>query len=53
MDNIDLTDISDFGLIPIWECALNWILLELIDEPKLNICHLHDLRATYPKHVSS
>ena len=42
-----------FGLIEIWECALNWFTMELVHELKLDIFHLCGLGATYPKHVFS
>ena len=51
VDNFDSTKLVIFGLIQIWECALNWFTMEPVHEPKLDICHLCGLGATYPKHV--
>ena len=48
MDNFDSIKLSIFGLIQIWECALNWFIVEPIDEAKLDICHLRGLGLAYP-----
>ena len=53
LNNFDSQELAIFGLIQIWECALNWFIMEPVHEPKLDICHVHDLGATYPKHVFS
>jgi hypothetical protein len=50
-DSFDSTYLAKFGLIQIWECALNWFTMELIHKLKLDIYHLHSLGATYPKNV--
>ena len=42
-----------FRLIQIWECALNWFIVEPIHKCLLNTSHLHGSGATYPKHVFS
>ena len=51
VDNFDSAKLVIFGLIQIWECALNWFTMELVHKPKLDICHLCGLGALYPKHV--
>ena len=51
MDKYDSTKLAIFGLIQIWECALDWFTVELVHERLLDICHLRSLGATYPKHV--
>ena len=45
------TYIAILGLIQMCECALNWFTMELVYKPKLDICHLCCLGATYLKHV--
>jgi hypothetical protein len=42
-----------FLLIEIWECALSYFIVQLVCKDMLDICHVHDLGATYPKHVFS
>ena len=51
MGIFDSTELAIFGLIQIWEYALNWFIVESVHEPKLDICYLCGLGATYPKHV--
>ena len=51
MNHFDWTKLAIFGLIQIWECALNWIIVELVHKHLLDNCHLHDLGATYPWQV--
>ena len=40
-----------FDLIKRWKCALNWFIVEPVHESKLDISHLHGLRAIYSTHV--
>ena len=51
VDNFDLTELVIFGLIQIWDCALNGFILEPLHECLVDICDLRGLKATYPKHV--
>ena len=51
VDDFESIQLAIFESIQIWECALNRVTMEPIQNPKLNICHLHGLGATYPKHV--
>ena len=51
VNNFDSTKLSIFGLIQIWECALNRCTIEPVHKPILDTCHLYILGATYPKHV--
>ena len=50
MDHFDLTKLVVFGLIQIWECALNWVTVEPVHEHLLDICQLHSLGTTFPEH---
>ena len=50
VDHFDLTKLAIFRLLQIWQCALNWFIMELVHKPKFDTCHLHGLGATYPKH---
>ena len=47
VNHFDSTKLAILGLIQIWECALGWFVMEPIHEPKLDICQLRNLRATY------
>ena len=51
VDKFDLLKVVIFGLIQIWECALNWFTVKSVHEPKVDICHLCGLGATYLKHI--
>ena len=51
MDNFNSVELAIFGLIQIWECALSWFTVEPVHKCQPDICHLHGLGATYPKHV--
>ena len=51
LDNFDPTKLINFEYIEIWECPLSWFIMGLVHKPKLDICHLCGLRASYPKHV--
>ena len=41
VDTFDSTWLIIFELFQIWECALNNFTVELIHEPKVDICQLH------------
>ena len=43
MDDFDSTKLTIFGLIQIWECALNWFTMKSAHKPKFDICHLYGL----------
>ena len=51
VDNFGSTKFVIFGLIQIWDCALNWFAMKLVHKPKLDICHLCGLGVAFPKHV--
>ena len=51
VNNFDSTKLTIFELIQDWRCVLNRFTMELVHEPKLDICHLRGLGATYPKHL--
>jgi hypothetical protein len=40
VDNFDTTKLVNFGIIQIWERALNWFIMEPVRERLLDICHL-------------
>ena len=43
VNNFDSTKLVNFGIIQIWECALNWFTVEPVRERLLDICHLYGL----------
>ena len=51
--NLDRTKLFYFvfGLIQIWECALNLFILEPVHKHLLDVCHLHGLGAAYLRHI--
>lgn len=51
VDDFDLTKFFILRLIQIWECALNWLILEPIYECLVDICDLRSQRAVYPKQI--
>ena len=40
VDYFDSIELVLFGIIQIWECALNWFTMELVHDHLLDICHL-------------
>ena len=51
VDKFDSTKLVILGLVQIWECALNWFIVELVYKRLVDIFHLCSLEATYLKHV--
>ena len=40
VDNFDSLELIIFGLLQIWECTLNWFIVEPVHKHLLDICHL-------------
>ena len=51
VDTFNSSKLVNFGLIQIWECALNSFTMESVNKSTVDIRHLRGLRSTYPKHV--